>query len=372
MVRRLLGCARCWAKVLAVLSPMIIVGAGCESKPDLDLSSASLSTEDIAALPLPPPIGSKRARGSEVALILPTTAAIDAMYWDQVARMEIGRAKRIFSLLKEEPSDRARSLPGLVRQVTRGDMAGAILVVPEAKSVTPELLSALKEAQAAGVKFVVLGGELPGGPEAEALMLPSVVYGPFEAVAEQLVKAAVSEAARLKLSATGPVLLMLNDEVDSQAQNRRAALRKALAAAKLDKVHDVHFLTDGDSARGALKKALQEHPDASIVLTDDDTGLSSSEVIHLDGSMTSKFVVGGFITQESNMNFPDTGQSVGIVHYHVQRLAARAVQLLISQIEGSGVPPVTVVSPEFRRGAEIPLDMRLNPETMKKLRERGR
>ncbi len=239
----------------------------------------------------------------------------------------------------------------------------ALIVEPE-DPADAELARAVGEALAARVPVIVLGKPITGvqkGPGAARM----IVVGPqsFTDSARKMVELSIRNARNAKLNPEGGAILLVAPPSDRFLDDRVAAVREALKAAKITTVNELLIPRGSDAGAEVLKKRLLADPKPCMVFTFDFNSTSASNNAASDIVEKRPFIQSGYTSDESLPRMAVAGEFGALAEFVPTRLTQRAVSVAAAAAQGRNlkdredVPilvkesPPTSAAPIFRPNA---------------------
>ncbi len=318
-----------WCVVLG----SIFVASGCDSelppRPTLKRGLGSASAPEEGA--------------KTVFMVIPGPPDVDVELWSMAGQREAGDSRAVFRLSGPGPSVPSLDQAAIARKAVADGASALVVVAGEA----PDLPAALAEAEAKKVPVVLLGKPL--GPPAGSPAFTHVRPGSFEPAARKVVEAAKADARTLGLPDDFTTIILVDQDGDLYSSARVAALKGAAEAAGLKKIELVSFKS-GEGAKVALLSALKEHPDAAIVLCDDDDAMLAASRARMDLDRKPTIVVGGFAGSRGMWEPSYYANESSFVECRNEKLAKLAVRTALEKSRGESVPAVVELEPKFNRG----------------------
>ena len=319
----------------AGLVALAVVSSGCGQDPFSPPSRAR---------PTPSTDSAQSPKATYLVMVSPGVPTDEFQMLSLRAQREANNRQAIFRVMGPGP-DRTPPQPEVVRRAV-ADGASALIVMP---GDSPELGKALAEAEAKGVRVIMLGRTIPAPDGSKPFTV--VEHGDFDESARKIVEATLEDAKKVGQSTEGTALVMVNQATDSSSTRRVAALKAAAEGAGFRKVVMVPYEpVSDDSAKIALLEAVKANPDVSIVLGDDtDSTTGASEArIQLQGKPA--FFVGGYMQYGATKSYlPPTRESCFVEGNFIE-LGALAVKTALTRLRGEPVQEQTVLPSKFTRG----------------------
>ena len=257
------------------------------------LIASVLAGCDMTMAPPPPPGAAKSdARAARplttIAMILDGDTVADYEFLGSQARIRAARYRVAFDETTLKEGDAPAKQAELIRHaVARG--ASALMVRP---APAPEVGTALREAQSAGVPIVLLERGVADLSDSGRVSL--VTYTPFDESAGALVAAAKAAAKRDKLREDGRAILLSNTLNDPHSAERTEALRRAIEHQGIQRVDSLTFQGDAWRAEEVLKPRILADPSVTMVFTNDDHGFRHAFHLATELVPARRFTVAGF------------------------------------------------------------------------------
>jgi Periplasmic binding protein domain len=210
----------------------------------------------------------------------------------------------------------------------------ALIIEPE-DTADAELARAVGEALAAKVPVVLLGRPI-AGVEKKPGSAPMTVVGPpsFANSARKLVELSIRNARNAKLEPDGGAILLVAPASDRFLNERIAAVREALKAAKIAAVDELLIPRQSEAGAEVLKKRLQADPKPSLVFTLDYTGTTASNAVATDIAEKRPFIQAGYTSNESLGKMAQAGEFAAVAEFVPTRLVQRAVSVAVAAAQG--------------------------------------
>jgi len=277
-----------------------------------------------------------------VELILARPGDGDRLYFDQVLRRELAKAR--IPLRLTQPGSVERSSPEELAAAIRAAVGrGAVGLVVEPRDEAP-VVDALYEAVDRGVAVLLLDRPVParGGKT-----IPHVEYTAFADVGRRIVQS-VLEADRSTGGAKPGRIIFLHHRTDDLYLGRSFAALLDPCKAAGRPMEMLEWDGDADQGIAALKKSLEADPDCDIVLADDATGMYVGFRVFGDWVQSGhrEFRLAGFTPYDYRM-------ITFLKHYYaigdrsVEAHAVKASQAIRGLIDGKAVGDVVEVPVKF-------------------------
>ena len=290
-------------------------------------------------LPPPPPtLADSSAEGTEskvrtVELVMTRANDPTHLLWEQIARAEAGNRGVIFNVSALHAGDAPSRQADLIRKAVEHG-ASALIVEPAGASGVVEALMA---ARRQGVAIVLLNKPLPDTASDEAReSLPLVTHPKYEETGRAIADALVDDAKRLKLSAKGPALVLLNEQTDRNAQRRVDAMIAGLRARGVEVLPTLTFDGVPEEAKKVILDAMRTHPEISMVVAENDQGVSGAASILFE-KQSKKFLLGGYVSYDSNAALGLMGICSAVVDRNERGLARAALAAALKILDGEKV-----------------------------------
>src|SRR5579864_464275 len=283
---------------------LLLLAGGCEPA---SLGTGADPSAPSLDLPAAPAVSEK---ATVIVLIMPAKVSDSQRAWEQVARAEAGRSSAILEIKQPKLGDPPGRQAELVQEAAEHG-ASALVVVAEDHA---EIASTLGELRDKGVPIILLSRPVP----VSGRSLPLVMAAPFVKSARTLVAAAIKDAANVGLSPTGPALILMNNRTDEQSDDRVAALRSALEDAGVTVLDTVRYgvgvaIPMVREAQQAVETAVSAHPDISMILADDDNGLSGAVVARQKlQERLGMYALAGFATNPKTANLVNMDECAAV------------------------------------------------------------
>lgn len=320
---------------IGILSCVLAAAAGCEKTP-LDPAVPAVAIDR-------PTLPTTVNRAVEIDMIFPAEITDSQRMWEQVARAEAGVLHAVLVAKRSAPGVAGKSEADLVRDSARRG-AGALIVVPEdPKNLAP----ALAEARDKGIGIVLLNQPVPvPGKPITVIKTP-----PFEESAKALVAAALKTPGMEQFPPDRQAVILVNSRKNEFTDERVAALKKALADAKLPVFQTVEFGKGvmrplATEAQKALEPLLAQNPKIALVLADEDQGLSGAVMAR--NELEKDFILVGFAANPKTSNLVTVHECPAVADEEIVGLAREAVRTAVKLIKGEKVGE-TVVVPNILR-----------------------
>lgn len=244
-----------------------------------------------------------------------------------------------------------------------------ILIEAPAEPVT-ELIQAAAEGRKAGVAIVSLGRPLAASgssasESADGSAAPMVVvaHEPLGDSAAKLVADAMRSAKNGEIAADSGAVILVDPTVDALAQDRVAALRKALEAAGVKRVDEQRFERTVEDAQKKIVEYLEAHPETTLVF-----GVDAAGVLGADGATgvlkeKHRYAIAGYSGEDSARNQVMMNEYSAIGVLSIDRLLRRGVNVAGGILNGTQVPEKDVLMipiVEANPSAGLPR-MKVNP-----------
>ena len=203
------------------------------SPPSVAATSGKTSSVAVPTTPVPGADGLAKTtatpatRARLVQLIQARPANLDEAYLEQTLRRETGAKKcafRVANMIDEKPLSPEQVASEIRTAASRS--TGALILEPVD---VPEVREALHEAEAKGLKIVLLDSPLPSSSPAKPY--PVVTYKGFAEAAKKLVESIASDVKTMQLPADGTILVVENRDKDFYSRDRLESITGALKAA---------------------------------------------------------------------------------------------------------------------------------------------
>jgi ABC-type sugar transport system substrate-binding protein len=276
---------------------------------------------------------------------------MDRLYLEQFLRRDTGVKKCGFRCIKPEKADSmtpAELAKAIRAAANRG--TGAVVLEP---IDAPEVRDAVQDAVKKGTVIVLLDTPLasfsPGNP------LPVVAVKGFAEAGKNIVDVVIEEAGLFHLPSDGKVLLTHNTQADSYGKDRLESLASALKAAHRS-YEVIPFNGDQQVAADLVLNYLKAHPSVTILLSDEEYGLSACYQARRTwvGEGKSELIMGGYAASDQRLDLLVKGRSSAVADRNVEGYTRKALQLALDQMDGKPVPerteiemPFTHVRPNF-------------------------
>jgi ABC-type sugar transport system substrate-binding protein len=296
-------------------------------------------------------------RSKEILLILPAEDNPDILFYDAVCRLEAGNLKVIFQTLRPSSSDPKNKQAELIKKAV-ADGAAALVVVADGSD---ETVLALADVDQKKTPIVLLGRPVDAPKSGSPYTL--VTFPPFGPSAKKLVDALLEDAKKYGAPADGSALFLQDATPDESSAERTAALTDALKAAK---TRISAAVTTSDNTADAVKAAdaaIKADPKVSIIVADDDSGITAGPSIRKEAKSKTYLPTGGFVQPRSGPSPASTGQATAVVERNVEALARKAMRVAFDRAEGKTLPERQEVDLVFRRGRFNPTPPDFGPPT---------
>lgn len=232
-------------------------------------------------------------------------------------------------------ASRDKSQAELIR-VSIAQKASAVIVDPDDPD-DKELAHAVREARAAGVPVVVVGRPIAGAGELKAAgMAPMVLVAPppFGQSARRLVELSIRNLKNDKVDPSGGAIILVTTPADRFAADRAAAIRQALADAKITPVSELRIPKDLEAAAVSLTGKLDENRKLALVFFTDYNGSLASNNVAAKISEKRPYVQAGYAADETRVRMVRAGNYAAIAEYEPTRLIRKAVSVAIAAAQG--------------------------------------
>ncbi len=186
-----------------------------------------------------------------------------------------------------------------------------------------------------------------------------IVVGPpsFAESARKMVELSIRNARNAKLNPEGGAILLVPPAGDRFLDERVAAVREALKAAKITAVDELLIPKKIEAGVEILKKRLLADPKPSMVFTFDFVSTTASN--NTNGEIIEKrpFIQSGYTSDEALPRLAAGGEFGGIAEFVPSRLIQRAVTLAVAAAQGRSLREKEEVSIPLREsppGAGVP------------------
>jgi ABC-type sugar transport system substrate-binding protein len=302
---------------------------------------------------MPPPKAGKRAstaispaapqQSKEIILVLPAEDNPDIQLYDAVCRLEAGNLRVIFQAVRPSPGDPKGKQAELIKKAVANG-AGAMVVVADGSDETVLALAAVDQKK---TPIVLLGRPVEAPKSGPPYTL--VTFPPFTASAKKLVDAVVEDAKKLGAPADGTALFLVDIAPDETSAERGDALKEALKAVKIPISATVTSTENASDAQKASTAALKADPKISIVVADDETGITLGPAIRKESKSKTYLPIGGYVQPRSSPSPVVTGQASIVAERSVETLARKAIRVALERAEGKTVPERLEVEINIRR-----------------------
>jgi ABC-type sugar transport system substrate-binding protein len=291
-----------------------------------------------------------------VELILSQPPNIDRLYLEQFLRRDCGVKMCGFRCIKPEkaeamtPAELAKAIRAAANRGT-----GAVVLEP---IDAPEVQEAVRDALNNGTAIVLLDRPLPSSSPGSPL--PVVAVKGFADAGKKIVDAVIEEAGQFHLPSDGKILLTQNTQADSYGKDRLESITAALKGARRS-YEVLAFNGDQQAAADFVLNYLKAHPKVTILLSDEELGLSGSFQARRTwlGEGKSELILGGYAAADQRLDLLVKGRTSALADRNVEGYARKALQLALDQMEGKPVParseiemPFKHVRPTFYPSAE--------------------
>lgn len=224
-------------------------------------------------------------------------------------------------------------------ELVRASLAGkpSALVVDPDDPADKGLARAVQEARNARVPVVVIARPIAGAGEAKAPgMAPMLLVAPqpFAESARRIVELSSRNLRNARLDPAGGAVILVTIGGDRLIPDRVAALREALAAARITAVTELRISKDLDAAAATLTKQLKDNPKPGMVLFVDYNGSLVSNKVAGDLGEQRPFVQAGYSSDENRARTTMAGNYAALAEYEPTRLIRRAVSVAIAAAQG--------------------------------------
>ncbi len=274
-------------------------------------------------------------------LALPRGEDLESSLLQTQAIVEAGRSKVVLEVRRPSATGPNDGQARLVRDLARD---GCSVVIVAVNDTSISLVEAIDAVQKAGTPVLVLGGRIETETKVHRVDTVS-----FQKGARELIAAMLTDAKAGPLSTEAPpILLVRESNPDAHTEARVEALVAALTEVGLEPIH-VPFLNTEADAANALDKALAEHPQTTLVLSESDFGVVGAEgVRNVRGSKLPTdsmfpFLVGGFLTTPQHLSAVKRGGYSAVLDWNLQGMARAAVNTAIALAQREQVPDLVEV-----------------------------
>ncbi|MDR3636039.1 MAG: substrate-binding domain-containing protein [Isosphaeraceae bacterium] len=295
--------------------------AGCDS-----LTMAPPAAPELSSITRPsetPPRTLELVLGGET---------IDRLFWAAKGPPMAERRKVVCYEAHLGAGDPPAKQAELIRNALERHVSALIVEPVDA----PEVVDALRSAQAQSVPIVLLDHPVPGLGNAGPVTL--VALPDFGPSARSIVASAQASAKTRKLPADGRALLLVNSRTDRRSADRVAALRSALKEAGTGLSETLQFTDTGEAIESSLRAKLTADPKITFVFAEEDQGLAAAN--HLRQELRDKrpFVTAGYFHFDSRDEPVPIEGCAAAVDGNQRGLIARAVDSAVRLANGEKVP----------------------------------
>ncbi len=285
------------------------------------------------------------ARARLVELIQARPTDLDHIYFEQILRRETGARRcafRVANMIDDKPLSPEQVASEIRTAANRS--TGALILEPVD---VPDIREALHEAEAKGLKIVLLDSPLPSSSPGKPY--PVVTYKGFAGAAKQLVESMASDVKTMQLPADGTTLVVENREKDFYSRDRLESITGALKAA--GRTFDtVSFNGDQKEATQVVLDYLKTHPQLTVVLADQDLGVAGAYDARdqwIKTHTSTFFAVGGYYACDARLILPMKARVQGLIDRNVEAYARRALEVALDLMDGKAVPERVLVDVRF-------------------------
>jgi hypothetical protein len=147
--------------------------------------------------------------------------------------------------------------------------------------------------------------------------------------------------------------MVVKDPPDDHTVDRVAALKSALAEAKVPLRATVRVSGYPEEAGGLIAAELKADPKIGIVLSEEDRGADAIGVTFERLGLTIPPASGGYVSDQKYVLQVKAGETAAVGNRKLQSLAIRAVRAAVAAIEGKPLPELVVAPVAVR--AEDPI-----------------
>jgi ABC-type sugar transport system substrate-binding protein len=362
--------------LLAVISVLAVYSnGGCDSAsfappPPDEVENAAGGPASILFTPPPSAdvVAPPRAGARAIAIVLARHDLDDAEILKSAARAQAGYEKVKLDITMLGGDDLPAQQAGLVRDaLARNPLT---LILEPADKEDKRLAEAVLEAERARVPVLLLNRPLSAAvmqsqaspsssttssaspssssaahdsakaQTASARKQPVFVGAPsFGSAAEQLVESALRNAKNSGLDPKAGAILVINTVSDAFADDRTAALRRALEKAGIKAIEEVRFAYKENLADKIIAERRAANTKAALIF-----GLDSQCLPPIRQLMTKPefekhpFIVAGFVSDDRLIPFAQNGDFAALAEFDPNRLIRKAVTAAAALAQGKDVP----------------------------------
>jgi ABC-type sugar transport system substrate-binding protein len=181
------------------------------------------------------------------------------------------------------------------------------------------------------------GDAAPADPNSRSPMV-LIRPAPFESSASQLVASAIRNAKNARLDPHGGAILVINSLGDPFTQDRLAAVRKALQAARITRIREVSFSKDSQVGSKLLTAQLQADPKLVLVLSFDSLSSLAAREVMLKLVPDRPFILAGYAAEETYSSSTSMGDFAAVATYSPVRVVRRAIATAVALGQGRHLP----------------------------------
>ena len=257
---------------------------------------------------------------------------VDRVFWAAKASPAADRRRMILHETHLSADDPPAKQAELI--LAKLESKPSVLIVEPADA--PEVVDALRAAQAKSVPIVLLDRAVPGlsgsGP-VTLVTLPD--FGPS---AKSIVTAARESAKASNSPADGHAILLANARTDRHSADRVAALRSAIEAAGLTLNETYTFKGQGEEIEIALQEKLKADPKLTFIFAEEDQGLAAANYVRFKLPEKRPIAVAGYFHFDSRDEPVPVNGCVMAVDGNQRGLIAKAVDAAFQLSKGEKIP----------------------------------
>jgi ABC-type sugar transport system substrate-binding protein len=285
---------------------------------------------------------------------------------EQFLRRDAGTKKCAFRSVKPETGE-PMTAAELAQAIRKAADHGAGALILEAIDA-PEVEAAISDAESKGTAIVLLDGALSSRSPGKAH--PYVEFKGFTEAGKEIVQTAIEEARLYHLPADGWVLVIQNTQQDKLGPRRFESLISALKVAGR---HYEVVAINGDQQGGQemILKYLNDHPQTTILLAEEDYGLTAG--FHARRKMSNEsdrqLIVGGYGANDMRLDIMVKNGVSALADRNIEGYTRKALQLALDQMDGKPTPERIEVAMPFTRNSPDHYPAKTEP---KKTDQKGR
>jgi ABC-type sugar transport system substrate-binding protein len=286
------------------------------------------------------------SRARIVELILSQPPSVDRLFMEQFLRRDAGTKKSAFRSVKPETGE-PMTAAQLAQAIRKAADHGAGALILEAIDA-PEVQAAISDAESKGTVIVLLDTPLPSPSPGKAR--PYVEIKGFAEAGKQIVQTVIDEARLYHLPANGSALVVQNSVQDKQSAQRLESLTRALKAAGRP-YEVVGFNGDQQAGMELILKYLTDHPQTTILLAEEDYGLSAGFQArrNLVSESNRQVIVGGYGANDMRLDMAVKNGISALADRNIEGYSRKALQLALDQMDGKPTPERIEVEMPFTR-----------------------